>query len=41
MKRKVREVKRGADAMVENFAENRNLFLKEVKQLRKEGEGID
>ena len=42
VKRKVREVKRRADArwgrrVTENFAQNKKMFWKEVKQLRKEG----
>ena len=42
VKRKVREAKRRADArwgrcLAENFAENKKMFWKEVKQLRKEG----
>ena len=42
VKRKVREVKRRADArwgrcLADNFAENKKMFWKEVKQLRKEG----
>ena len=42
VKRKVREMKRRADArwgrsVTENFAQNKKMFWKEVKQLRKEG----
>ena len=42
VKRKVREVKRRADArwgrcLTENFAENKKMFWKEVKNMRKEG----